>query len=106
MEDEFFLAKDLAKGLTARGAEVIGPVPSVDDALDLIEACGRLDGALLDVNLRGEMAYPVADALTERGVPFMFITGYDASSIPERYAGVTRCEKPVEPAGIARVLLG
>ena len=106
VEDEFFLAEDMAKGLAAQGAEVIGPVPSIDGALDLIAACGRLDGALLDVNLQGEMAFPVADALAERGVPFMFITGYDASSIPERYAGVTRREKPIEPADIARALLG
>lgn len=48
----------------------------------------------------------MADALRARGVPFLFATGYDASVIPARYAGVRRCEKPVEPSQIARALFG
>lgn len=106
VEDEFFLADDLARALAAQGAAVIGPAATTDDALDLIERDGRLDGAVLDLNPHGEMAFPVADALLARGVPFVFATGYDAASIPARYAGVTRCEKPVSPAAITRALFG
>lgn len=106
VEDEFYLAEALAGDLAALGATVVGPVPSVDDALDLIEDTDRIDGAVLDLNLQGEYAYPVADALTERGVPFVFTTGYDASAIPGRYAAVARCEKPVDPGRVARALFG
>jgi len=106
VEDEFYLAEDLAKDLTARGATVIGPVPSVNDALDLIEDTEHIDGAVLYLNLQGEQAYPVADALIERGVPFVFTTGYDASAIPSRYASVPRCEKPVDPKRVAQALFG
>jgi hypothetical protein len=85
---------------------VVGPVASVNGALDLIAETERLDGAVLDVNLQGEMAYPIADALVARGVPFVFATGYDEASIPPRYAHIRRCEKPVDPAKIAKALFG
>ncbi len=106
VEDEYFLAEDIVRGLEDRGAQVVGPVGTIDDALDLIEGTGHLDGAVLDLNLRGEMAFPVADALAERGVPFVFATGYDSAVIPPRYKGVTRCEKPIDAPKIARALFG
>lgn len=103
VEDDYFIVDDMVQAFQAEGVQVIGPVASVDEALDLI-ATERLDGAVLDVNLQGDLAYPVADALIARGVPFVFATGYDAASIPPRYAGVARCEKPVEPARVAQLL--
>ena len=94
----------MVRAFEASGAEVVGPAASVDGALALLAATERLDGAVLDANLQGEMAFPVADALGERGVPFVFATGYDESSIPPRYAHVTRCEKSVDPDKIAAAL--
>ena len=105
VEDEYFLADDIVRGLKDKGAEVLGPVGDIDDALDLIEETEHLDGVVLDLNLKGELAYPVADALMERGIPFVFATGYDQAHIPARYAGVTRCEKPVDAPKIAKALL-
>lgn len=104
VEDDFLIARDLAEAFQALGADVLGPVASVDDALDLLDDTDRIDGAVLDLNLQGEMSYPVADALLARGVPVAFTTGYDQSVIPPRYAGVPRCEKPVEAAGVVRAL--
>jgi CheY-like chemotaxis protein len=106
VEDEYFLAEDIVRGLEERGAEMVGPIGDIDHALDLIDESERLDGAVLDLNLRGEMAFPVADALLERGIPFVFATGYDSASIPPRYKDVTRCEKPVDAPKIARALFG
>ena len=106
VEDEFFLAEDVVKAFQAAGAEVIGPVGDIDDALDLIEDTERLDGAVLDLNLRGEMAFPIADALMERSVPFVFATGYDQAVIPPRFVAVARCEKPIEVSKIVRALFG
>jgi DNA-binding response OmpR family regulator len=96
VEDDYFIAKNLVRHLAASGAEVLGPVPTVAEALALIEA-ESIDGAVLDINLRGDLVFPVADALLERGVPFIFATGYGSGSVPERYATIVRCEKPVEP---------
>lgn len=106
VEDEYFIASEIVRTLEKSGAEVVGPVPTVSGALDLINETERLDGAVLDVNLRGEMAYPVADALLARGVPLVFATGYDKTSVPQRYAHIRRCEKPFEPRRIAQALFG
>jgi CheY-like chemotaxis protein len=105
VEDEYLIAAALALALEGDGAEVVGPAGSVRDALALVEAEGdRLDGAVLDINLRDERVYPVADALAARGVPFVFLTGYDARVIPDAYAGVPHCEKPVSSALLWRML--
>ncbi|HEV7251862.1 MAG TPA: response regulator [Mesorhizobium sp.] len=106
VEDEYFIADDMARAFEAQGVEVLGPAGSMEDALKLIEGADRLDGAVLDINLQGEMAFAVADALHNRGVPFVFATGYDRDVIPERFAHVIRCEKPVEPAKVTRSLFG
>ena len=96
VEDEYFIVDDMVRTFKACGAEVVGPVASVDGALDLIAATERLDGAVLDVNLQGEMAYPVADALVARGVPFVFATGYDeASTAPLRPHHPMRETRPI-----------
>jgi DNA-binding NtrC family response regulator len=105
VEDEYIIASDLAQSLEECGAEVIGPAGSVKDALELVERTGEhIDGAVLDVNLRNEPVYPVADALVAHGLPFVFTTGYDTVAIPEVYAGVPRCEKPVDIAQLVRLL--
>lgn len=105
VEDEYFLAQELLEVFQSRGAEVVGPVPSVDEALDLITATPRLDGAVLDINLQGEMVYTVADALEARGVPFVFATGYDQEAIPKRYAQAQFFGKPLVAAQVAEALL-
>jgi hypothetical protein len=55
----------------------------------------RIDAAVLDINLHGDMTYPLADALRSRGVPFLFATGYDDGHLPPEYADIPRCEKPL-----------
>lgn len=103
VEDEYVLADDLADILAGAGAVVIGPVGSIAKAFAAI-AEEALDGAILDINLRGEMAFTVADRLTERNVVFLFATGYDSTIIPERFEQVTRCEKPVDLHRVAAAL--
>lgn len=104
VEDEYLVAMDLAEALEERGILVVGPVASVGEALEQIENGQRLDAAVLDVNLGGERVYRVAEALSARGVPFIFTTGYDADLLPESLLSVPRLEKPADPAGILRVL--
>lgn len=106
VEDEYMMADDLQYDLEEVGAQVIGPVPSVADALRLLAAEEAIDGAILDVNLRGEKAYPVADVLRERGIPFVLATGYEQWALPEAYKDLPRCEKPVDLRHLARTLFG
>lgn len=104
VEDDYMIAADFVYALEERGFEVIGPVGSVREALALIESAGVFDGAVLDINLGREMAFPIADALTARGVPFVFATGYGTLAIPPVYAEVPRVEKPVDMAALLRLL--
>ncbi len=77
VEDEYVIADDIARTLGWLGAEVVGPVPDRDEALALLSSGKRIDLAVLDINLHVEVVHPVADALQDRGVPFVFATGYD-----------------------------
>lgn len=106
IEDEYLIANEMARVLAARGMEVIGPAGTVDRAMALIKAGGRIDGAVLDVNLRGEMVFGVAEVLNQLGVPFVFATGYNDTAVPDQFSAVPRCEKPAEPARILQTLFG
>jgi CheY-like chemotaxis protein len=103
-EDEYSLAKVMVEEFAKLGVETIGPASTVKRALDLVEHSGPLDVAVLDIKLRNEMIFPVADALRARGVPFVFTTGYSQKIIPDRYKDVVRYEKPFDVAEIARVV--
>jgi ActR/RegA family two-component response regulator len=105
VEDDYLLAIELARGLEENGAEIAGMAGSIEDAVALIEQEGdRLNGAVLDINLGDERVYPVADMLISRRLPFVFATGYDLWVIPEIYAGIPRCEKPIRASVLARLL--
>lgn len=103
VEDEYFLADDLARGFRKAGIGIVGPVPTLAKALALAES-QRIDMAVLDIKLDDDMVYTVADALLGRGVPVVFVTGYEASAIPARYADVPRCEKPVSVEHVIEAL--
>jgi CheY-like chemotaxis protein len=104
VEDEYTVATDLARDFEEAGAHIIGPAGSVRDALHLLSGHGDIDGAVLDIQLHEETVFPVADALMQRGVPFVFATGYESWVIPQHYSGIPRCEKPVEAAQVSRLL--
>jgi DNA-binding response OmpR family regulator len=104
LEDEYLIAEFLQDSLERAGAAVIGPIPSVPDALDLLARNDiAIDLALVDVNLHGERAFPVAEVLRERRIPFVFMTGYSEAAIPPRYRDVPRLEKPVDSEEVLRV---
>lgn len=95
VEDEYMLANELHLVLEEAGALVLGPAGSVAAALRCVDSASTIDGAILDVNLGGEMVFPVADHLAARGVPFLFASGYDRSIFPPRFADAPRCGKPL-----------
>jgi len=96
VEDNFLVAENLREFLSARGCDVIGPAPRVEVALSLLAANGRVDRAMLDINLGSEDCFPVAAALRERAVPFLFLTGYDQGmQIPAEFSHTPRLSKPV-----------
>lgn len=104
VEDEYTIAADLAQALQDIGAEVVGPAGSVQHALRILSEAPEIDGAVLDISLHDERVYPVADVLRQRGIPFVFVTGYERWVIPDAFADVPRCEKPVAISELIRIL--
>jgi CheY-like chemotaxis protein len=104
VEDEYFIAMSLKEWLENEGYVVLGPVPSVEKAVNLIEAETDIDGAVLDVNLGGAFAYPVADRLLVRDIPFVFTSGYEDGVLRSRYPQIRICQKPYIPADVEEAL--
>ena len=102
VEDEYLPAADVTDMLHLLGVEVIGPVPDLDSALDAATD-ERLDGAILDVNLRGKAVFPVAERLLARKTPFLFATGYDEWVLPEKFRWHPRLTKPFDRLSLERV---
>ena len=94
VEDEYLIATTLQDALENAGAVVVGPAPSVDKAIKQIESEPHIDAAVLDVNLGGMLAYPVADMLVAKNIPFVFTSGYEDNLLKSRYAQVKNCRKP------------
>jgi PAS domain S-box-containing protein len=104
VEDELLVSMLIQEILGELGATVAGPYARLSDGLAAAKA-ERFDGAILDLNLAGESADPLADLLLARGVPFVFITGYQRESIDRRYANVPVLQKPIDAAALESVLL-
>jgi CheY-like chemotaxis protein len=104
IEDEYFLADDIGRALSALGADVVGPTGYLEDGFALLEHAGSLDAAVLDVNIRSESVFPVARELQARRVPFVFTTGYDRIAIGSGFDDVPVWEKPIDVLGMASEL--
>jgi len=105
VEDEYFLAEDIVQILKEMGARIIGPVGELEEATNLVNADAAIDAAVVDVNLRNELAFPLARILRARKVPFVFTTGYDCGSIEQEFQDVQLWEKPLDLAAMARDLV-
>ena len=104
VEDQFLIAMELSDQLAVAGCHVVGPASSVKQALQKIDGVA-LDGAVLDINLAGERSFPIAELLATRGVPFLFLSGYDSASIiPEKFAQAPRLSKPVDAKALTRAV--
>jgi DNA-binding response OmpR family regulator len=105
VEDDYYLAADMARLLRELGADVVGPYPDADSAIAAISAT-RPDIAVVDVNLGAGPSFGIARALQQSGIPFVLMTGYDASVIPDEFSGVGRLKKPVEFRSVVNSLAG
>jgi DNA-binding NtrC family response regulator len=103
VEDEFLLALEVEAALTSFGCFVAGPFAKLGKALVAARAT-RLDGAVLDINLNGEMVYPLAEFLDMAGVPFVFLTGYVSSDLPERFRRFRKLQKPLHTERLRHII--
>jgi CheY-like chemotaxis protein len=103
VEDEMLIGMLLEDMLTDLGYEVVKVVPRLKDALAAVES-DSFDLAILDVHLQGESAFPVADALIARNLPFVFATGYGERGLPESYRERPVLQKPFARDDLERAL--
>jgi CheY-like chemotaxis protein len=104
VEDEAAISLLLEDMLLDFGCEVIGPAARLAAALDTL-ARERVDLAILDVNVAGEPIYPVAEALAQRSIPFVFSTGYGSAGIRDAYRDRPVLQKPFAQNDLKQKLL-
>jgi CheY-like chemotaxis protein len=105
VEDEPMVTWLLDDMLVDFGCVVVGAADRLDEALAMIGE-QPIDAVVLDVNLRGQMSYPVADALVARSIPFVFTTGYSRDRLLEPYRGYPYLLKPYHRLAMRDALLG
>ena len=105
VEDEMAIALLLEDTVSALGYEPVGPVGRVAEAVALASK-EEIDVALVDLNLNGEQAYAVADALAARDIPFVFATGYGAAGLAPPYSDRPTLQKPFKQRDLAAMLAG
>ncbi|MBR0800814.1 response regulator [Bradyrhizobium jicamae] len=94
VEDSSVIAAKLSLIVASAGAEIVGPVATVASAINAIATVSWIDAAVLDVDLRGELVFGVAEALVARQVPLLFLTGYDLKALPEPWRAWPLMQKP------------
>ena len=104
VEDEYFLADDIVQALMALGARIVGPYGDLDEATGVVEREVAIDAAIMDINLRNEMVFPLARLLRSRKVPLVFTTGYEKSSIEPEFQDVRLWGKPLDLKAMSREL--
>jgi CheY-like chemotaxis protein len=106
VDDEALVALAAEDILISEGYSVVGPADRLETALRLAKS-EVLDGAVLDINLAGDYVWPVADALFERGVPFVLLTGFGKGlDLPPSCRRTPLLTKPVKPPELAAALKG
>jgi CheY-like chemotaxis protein len=105
VEDESLVAMLLETILEDMGCTPVGPASTVDEGLNFVADGETLDAALLDVNVAGTQVFPVARALKDRGVPFVFSTGYGEGGLPDEWRGQSTIQKPFTEAAIRDALM-
>ena len=103
VEDEMLIALLIEDFLTDIGCRTVATCGSVQSALDAVRT-QIFDLAILDVNLAGEMAYPVAELLAERNIPFLLLSGYGTEAIPLDHPEWKVCAKPFKGEELVKML--
>lgn len=103
LEDDYYQASDCRFILEEAGANVVAVTSQIPDLAPLL-AEGGLDVVLIDINLGHGLSFDFARTLKEHGIPFAFLTGYDAAMLPDDLADSTYLSKPADAPRIVATL--
>jgi PAS domain S-box-containing protein len=104
VEDEALVAMVVTDAITELGYQVVGPFSRPPDAIAAVKD-NEIAAAILDINLAGTLVYPVAEELTSRGIPFVFVTGYGIESVDKRFSDIPVLQKPIERETLQRIFI-
>lgn len=104
VEDEMLVAMSIEDTLVDAGGEVIGPAPTVGQALGLLRDEAEIDAVVLDMNLQGHSGLPVADACDERSIPFLILSGYGETALSGSHHAAPILSKPFASAALVEAL--
>lgn len=104
VEDEMMIVLMIEDTVSAIGAQVVGPVAHVNEALSLARDAS-IDAAVLDINIQGGNTYAVADILAERRIPFVWCSGYGDWALDERHRHRPRLIKPYSMSALSSQVL-
>jgi CheY-like chemotaxis protein len=105
VEDEWLIADQIVGALEACGYDVAGPVGRMAEALDLL-ADGRIDAALIDINVDGERTFALAQQLNRSAIPFAFVTGYSGADLPAEFNARRLIQKPIDATAVRSCVEG
>ena len=103
VEDEMLVSMLVEDILADLGCETLGPVSKIDKAIEVARS-ENFDIAFLDVNLAGQRVFPVADVLAERGIPFIFVSGYGDQALEPPHHDRPVVKKPFAPDALGAAL--
>jgi len=103
VEDEVMIRMMVADMLGELGYSIAGEAGDIDEAVRLVQAAD-FDIAILDVNVNSKIITPVAEAVTMRGRPFVFATGYGSDGLPEKFRDIPALQKPFQIETLRRAI--
>jgi len=104
VDDEAIVGMEMESHLRSLGYSVIGPLLRLQEAMDAVNSHQDIDGAILDINVRGGLIYPVAEILVKKGIPFILVTGYSLNTIREEFRKYPMLHKPFNMVKLTAII--
>ena len=105
VEDSPVVGPFTAELLADLGCEVVGPAPNMAAARELVESGDKIDAAMMDVHIRGDVVFALCDVLAARGVPFVLTSGYADWQMPDKWEDRPRLQKPYTIGDVEEALI-
>ncbi|NRP21868.1 hypothetical protein LPJGGPFB_05127 [Ensifer adhaerens] len=104
LEDDFLQADEIVRVISLSGAQVVGPCPSIDGCMMHLSSM-YISAAVVDINIGAGPSFEIPRELARRSIPFIFLTGYDRTVVPQEFFAVKSLEKPADEDQLVSALV-